>query len=232
MNYKEEIEQLEKDCTLGFDDAIHNYLLMDIEESGELKQLFTDEDLYFFWLEKGYRINLILENLLYSPEQKDLALKAIKIKRITDSNLLKYGKSEKEILEDLTLEETKGSSEIIDIKYQGENKEKFLNAFYKQLIEDGYIDCSFEIFSSNFIRSKNVKRIDWRSTQKDLLTLIKLINKVINLKKRTLTKLILDHFLIDGNKPNQGSIEFTLPNLDIDHPKFKKYSEMLSQFLI
>lgn len=226
-NYKEEIERLENDCIKDWETAFNKYLLMDLSEAGEI-ELITELDTYLFWLMNARSINSILYNLINVSSNDELMLKIITIKRVIDANLIRYGNSEKEILEDLGINEINNKSGIIEIKFQGDDKSTFLKGLYEQLIKDEYIDSDFDVFNSNFYVSSNSKPINWIGSIKLLAGLMKFLSrKNIISKKRTEAKIICSNFLIKGNVPKYKSIGVTLSDADERDSIYSSYLKLI-----
>jgi hypothetical protein len=220
------IEQLERDCGKNWELAFDNFLLTDLGDVGKVQELFTETDLYLFWLSMAYEVNELLNELLEN-ERRDEALRLIRLKRIVDSNLLKL-KDETEINKDLEFDKLVLKNCHIELNCGENQKKSLLENLYALLIDDGFIDGNKEVFFLRFEKGvESGGKINWLGKQKELLSLIKFlrIKRVIR-RKHTDTRIIVDNFEINGKTINRGSVEATLPTIEDWGKKHQKYLEI------
>lgn len=222
------IEQLERDCGKDWELAFDNFLLADLKDVGQVQELFTETDLYLFWLSIAYEVNECL-NVTIDTNNRDNALRLIRLKRIVDGNLLKL-KDEVEVMKDLEFELSNLPSNLIELNCEEDKKNSLLHNLYTLLVKDGFISRDKETeFNSRFIGGQSLNKINWLGSQKELLSFAKFLGnkKIIIVVGTTITKILIEHFEVTGKPLKKGSVGATLPNVEDWEKEHPEYLELI-----
>lgn len=226
---EDKIKILENNCINGVEDAFNDYLVNDVCETGGVNDLFTKTDVYLFWLENAWEVNRMIDLMVSESTLSPLFKRAIILKRIIDENLVKYGPAIEDIRRDLELYEDERSMSLIELNIHENRIEEFIKFFHKILIDEGLSNSSLNDFTSNFInRDNSAKPINWLGKLSELAGLIKYLTDKGIFKlppNKTKSVLIKEHFRINNNIINSGSLRVTLSTAEIkDHPQLFKLS--------
>lgn len=228
MDYQKQYKVLKEKIVDKYEYWVLNHILEDIVDVGEVDYLIDEFDELLFNQDLSIELNQIINSYIKEDSEifdKELAIKLIELKKITDKRLIdnpKYDSGEvyeyifEEILD--TSSNTKKEIPRIPLNSNIDSIESLIVKIYSFLKSKSYVECSEEEFTSHFLdRNQFENKINW--TGPSLITLVGFVTHLFDKdiipkhrKRKERIKILTSHFQINNKPLNKGSIKTTSSN--------------------
>ncbi len=228
MDYKKEYELLKEKIIDKYDYHLSSYILEDIIDVGEVDYLIGNDDELLYNQNLSIDLKDIISSFINEESKtytKELAIKLIELKKITDKRIVnnpdyEYREAYEFIFNEKFEDSSKPVKEIIHIPHIELNinltdKERVLDDVFSFLKSKNYIETSKKHFLSHFDRSQKIEeKINW--TGPNLISLVGFITDLFDKniiqrhkKRKHKNKIIMEHFILNNKNLNFNSVKTT-----------------------